>query len=466
MKKLTALLLILTTILTCIPFFPASTKADTFDPTTISTPYIILMDGNSGNILFEKNSKSKAYPASTTKIMTAILALERMDDLDGEFTIETVTGSGSKMGIVKGETLKFRDLLYGMMLVSGNDAAHAIAQYACDGTEASFVELMNKKASELGMEGTHFVKSNGLHDENHYSTAYDMALLTKYALTESPKSEIFRTIVSTKTYTVAPTNKNANGYTLENTNKLLYTKKDKASFEYEYAIGVKTGDTKEAGRCLIAAAEKDGRLLICGLFGDIEGQVDGDNRFRNAAALFEYGFSKMEKLSVSELLDNTTFTETIANASYSNNTATFHIDENAYITGMGDFISELKDNKSNITIRKNYDIITAPITQGQVIGTVSIIYNGNEVGTADVISDMAVEEAGTSSDPNNSPLVNEVAKEGKGWSFLTWVLFIMFLFVVIMIIRVITLSSKKNRRSTSLRGNYPRRPASRPRRRY
>ena len=238
LKKTVAFLLALVAAFSIWPI----ALAESFDPEDISTPHVILMDASSGAVLYEKNARERAFPASTTKIMTCILALENCPDLDVMVTVgENVENKGSTMGIVRREELSLRSLIYGMMLVSGNDAAKAIAEYI-SGSESAFAELMNQKAASLGMTGTHFVKSNGLHEDDHYSTAYDMAILTRYAM----QNEEFCKIVATPYYEVPPTNKDSDGYQLGNSNKLLYTKPDETEITARADLsGAYITDTKD-----------------------------------------------------------------------------------------------------------------------------------------------------------------------------------------------------------------------------
>ena len=228
---------------------PAAALAE-YDYSTVPTPKMIVTDGNDpSQVFYERAADERAYPASTTKIMTCILTLESGEDLDTQVTVgeevkKGFTEHSSLMGLEIGETVSLRDLLYGLMLVSGNDAAAAIAVHLAGSIEA-FADRMNSKAAELGMTSTHFVNPHGVHNDDHYTTARDMARLTAYAL----KNEQFRSIVSTGSYTVDASNLRATPLTLENTNKLIHTlATDTESCLYEYAIGVKTGDTTMAGK--------------------------------------------------------------------------------------------------------------------------------------------------------------------------------------------------------------------------
>ena len=215
----------------------------------MSAQSAVVIDADSGKILYEHNAHEKRGMASTTKIMTALVVLENCK-LDDTVTVSYNAASteGSSMYLKPKEKITVENLLYGLMLNSGNDAATALAEHT-RGNIKKFAELMNKKAKEIGMKNSLFSNPHGLDDENHYSTAYDMALLTMYAM----KNETFKTIVSTKSK-IAETDGDEKYKYLTNHNKLLSM--------YEWCKGVKTGFTKKCGRCLVSYAEKDSVKLI------------------------------------------------------------------------------------------------------------------------------------------------------------------------------------------------------------
>ena len=236
----------------------------------LSAEKAVLLDAASGRVLYEKNGGARSLIASTTKIMTALLVCER-GNLDEEVRVpkEAVGVEGSSLYLREGETLTVRDLLYGLMLHSGNDAAVALA-IVCGGSEADFVEQMNEKARSLGLADTHYANPNGLDDDGNYATALDLANLAAAAL----QNEDFRAVVSCKSAT-------AGGRVLHNHNKLLR--------QYDGAIGVKTGYTKAAGRILVSAAERDGRMLVAVTIRD-------SDDWRDHAALLDYGFSCFQRV--------------------------------------------------------------------------------------------------------------------------------------------------------------------------
>lgn len=232
-----------------------------------SASSVVLMDADSGRVLYEKNSHEQRLIASITKLMTALVALESGHSLSEEVTIhpEWVGVEGSSIYLRAGETVSLETLLYGMLLRSGNDAALAIAGYCADSVDR-FVAKMNQKAHELGMKNSSFANPNGLNAQGHYSSAYDMALLARACL----EHETLRQIVSTKSKTMGERS-------FTNHNKLLW--------RYEGCIGLKTGYTEKAGRTLVSAAQRDGMTLICVTLND-------PNDWADHAALFDSGFSR------------------------------------------------------------------------------------------------------------------------------------------------------------------------------
>lgn len=239
----------------------------------VSAQSAVLMEAESGRVLYAKDEDTQRLIASTTKLMTALVALESGHSLDEDVTIpaEAVGVEGSSLYLKAGETVKLKTLLYGMLLHSGNDAATAVALY-CGGSVEDFAEQMNQKAQELGMTNSHFTNPTGLDGEEHYSTAYDMALLARACLTKTELAEMTATRSTT-----------LEGRTLVNHNKLLW--------RYEGCVGMKTGYTQAAGRTLVSAAERDGMTLIAVT-------LNAPNDWSDHAALLDYGFAnyRMEEV--------------------------------------------------------------------------------------------------------------------------------------------------------------------------
>lgn len=242
----------------------------------LSAAAAVVLEMNTGKVMGAKNAHTRLPMASTTKVMTAILALENTS-LDETITVskEAFGVEGSSMYLELGEQLSMRDVLYGLMISSGNDAAVAIAMHI-DGSVEAFAERMNEKAKKLGLTNTHFVTPNGLHDENHYTTAYDLAVISAYAM----RNEEFCKLVSTRSYTTQTGNKTR---VLNNRNKTLR--------QYEGGNGVKTGYTSDAGKCLVFAALRDGMQLVGVVLRS--GDTYGD-----AFSLLDHGFSNYSMKTV------------------------------------------------------------------------------------------------------------------------------------------------------------------------
>lgn len=418
----------------------------------LSTKHIVLVEASSGTVLLEKDADARAYPASTTKIMTCILALE-LGDLDEEITVgpeisRGFTRESSLMGLKEGEKIQFRHLLYGMMLVSGNDAAAAVAVHL-GGTIDGFADIMNAKAKELGMNNTNFVNPHGVHKEEHYSTARDMATLAVYAM----KNSDFRHIINSRTHDVKATNRNKTGYHLENTNKLIYTKADKESFEYRYAIGIKTGDTAYAKRCLIAAAEKDGVTLISVQLND----EATDYRFTLAAELFDWGFQNFASLSVASLNLANTIEVPVKNYSFEDEISvkggmlTLNIDlEGKTISKSKAEIQDIQDNISSITpaIVSGVDL-SAPIEEGALVAKVAYKYNGETLFTADAYASASVAEMGGGI--METPGVPLIVDTGNGDETPLWPFILCVLAVILILSVVIIILRNKNRRTRRVR---------------
>ena len=243
---------------------------------SISAGAAILIDASDGTVLYEYNADEKMYPASTTKIMTALVVLDICEELnlglESEIIVpaEAVGTEGSSLYLKEGERLSLEELLYGLMLQSGNDAAEALA-WTMGGGRELFIERMNLRAGELGCENTGFVNPHGLHDENHYTTARDLAVISREAL-QNPE---FCRIVSAQKWT-GPAGGDRS-----------FSNKNKTVFQYEGGDGVKIGYTKASGRTLVASATRDGRQLIAVVLND-------GNWFQDAYGLLDYGFEVMK----------------------------------------------------------------------------------------------------------------------------------------------------------------------------
>lgn len=231
----------------------------------------ILLDLSSDSVLVEKNSSKRIYPASLTKIMTAILAIENTPDLNKKLRIpselfqDLYSQNASLAGFLPDEKVKYKDAIYGILLPSGAECCLAVAD-SIAGSESAFVDLMNQKASELGMKNTHFCNTTGLHDEDHYSTVEDISTLLKYAL----KNDVFRTIFTSSRYSTTPSNGHPDGFTFHST---MFKYLDSAEVTRGEILGGKTGYTGEAGLCLASLARVNGNEYIL-----VTAQADGTHQ--------------------------------------------------------------------------------------------------------------------------------------------------------------------------------------------
>lgn len=243
------------------PEYPtANDDTVSFDWNSIDSDFGVLIDLENRKILAQRNGSELIYPASLTKIMTLIVAVEHIDDLDDTFTMTydilapLIREDATRAGFVEGEHVKLEDMLYGAILPSGADATIGLAEYIC-GSEEAFVKLMNEKADELGLKNTHFTNTSGLHNGSHYSTPTDMALILEYAL----NNDTCRKILSEYKYTTSPTEEHPEGIELTST---MFSRMYGTEVDGVTIFCGKTGYTTEAGHCLASAAEKDGKKYI------------------------------------------------------------------------------------------------------------------------------------------------------------------------------------------------------------
>ena len=322
----------------------------------------ILVEISTGRILYEKNSTKKLYPASTTKILSAILIIENCN-LDDIVTVRASALNNIPTGYVTcnlqvGEELTVRDLLYALMIPSANDAAYVLAEHLAGSVE-NFSVMMNDKAREIGCKTTHFVNPNGIHDDSHYSTAYDLYLIANYAM----KNETFRDLVATTEYTLPATEKYPSAdRILETTNELL--NKNSKKYYYKNAIGIKTGYTTKAGNCLVAAASRDGLEFIAVVLNGGATENGLNSRYVDSKKLFEYAYDNftltkiIEKGSVVQSLE-------VEKGTKESKFLDLIIDETITVVN-----NKSIDMNSVIPEIKLREIIEAPISAGETIGTI------------------------------------------------------------------------------------------------
>ena len=335
-------------LLAAVLLYPSTAQA-------ISAQKAIVMDASTGRILYEKDADSRSLIASTTKIMTALIICEQCNVLDRmQIPKEAVGIEGSSIYLKEGEILTIQDLLYGMMLHSGNDAAVALAIY-CAGTVEGFAQLMNDKARLLGMTGSHFENPHGLDSPGNYSTARDLAILATYAM----KNPIFAQTVSTKTVTIGHRS-------LRNHNKLLW--------QIEGAEGVKTGYTKAAGRILVSSASRQGRRLIAVTIND-------GNDWADHKTLLENGFSQFDVkriISKGEPLGQI--------AIFGGN------QQQVQVLASEDFSYALAEGETAEIVLSGPGFAYAPVNAGENAGTAYICIGQNVVGKIPVLFENSVQQ--------------------------------------------------------------------------
>ena len=345
--------------------------ANTPEP-EISAEAAILIDSSTGKVFYGKNENQKMYPASTTKIMTAILTLENAN-LNDVVTvpydaIRTIPAGYSIAALQTDEQLTVNQLLQVMMVYSANDAANVLA-FHISGSLENFANLMNQKVSELGLTDTHFTNPSGMHDENHYTTAHDMAIIMQYCMEDNT----FRNLAGLKSCIIPATNKYQER-TFNTTNNLLINSQTNINNNsyYEYAIAGKTGFTSQAKNCLVSVANKDDLELICVVLAAGTNANGTSTKFSDSKSLFEYGYSNYSIKTFAE--QGSTATQvTIVNGT----------DETKNLDlVIKDDISTLINNddlNSNIEPKIELDSnLLAPISQGATVGKIVYTIDGNE----------------------------------------------------------------------------------------
>ncbi len=354
----------------------------------IASPSALLMDYSSGKILYEKNINEKRYPASLTKIMTAIIVLENCE-LSDIATVSYDAVMSLSSGYVTanlqiGEELTVEQLLYVLMVGSSNDAAIVLAEHV-SGSVEKFADLMNEKAKELGCTSTNFVNPNGAHDENHYSTAYDLALMARYAM----QNETFRTLVSTTSYTLPITNKyDREDRIFRTTNSLLHLDtSDRAdNYYYQYATGIKTGFTTPAGNCLIASANKNNLELITVVLGAGQTKDGLSQRYLDTLSLFDYGYSTY---TLKQIINKGGIIQTlnIKNATRKTKKVEAVVANDVYA------LMKQADKNSAVLPEINLnDNLKAPLKKGDVIGSVTYTVEGIQY-TEDLLANNDVKKS-------------------------------------------------------------------------
>ena len=338
-------------------------------PSAINSRSCIIYDRNSHMVLYSKNENKTVKMASTTKIMTSLIIIENCDLSETvEVSKKSASTGGSRLGLKTGDKITIKDLLYGLMLCSGNDAAIALAEYAGEDV-TGFVRLMNDKANQLGLKDTHYESPHGLDSDNHYTTAYELAVLTDYAL----KNKTFLQIVGTKNYTIT-----INGYSknISNTNELLGN--------LTGVYGVKTGFTNGANRCLVTACKRNNMDIICVVLGA------DTKRFRtqDSIKLIEYAFKNFTYINANDLAIDYFENWKNENLKYltinKSSSTSFKLEVKASKTPILSILkNETNDIKTSIAIKPNLE---APLYPDSVIGSLTLSISDRNLITLDIIN--------------------------------------------------------------------------------
>lgn len=375
-KKIICFLIIIFNILSINKFCNAA-------EINISAPVCVLMEYSTGKILFEKNLNKMMYPASTTKLMTAILVLEKCQLTDvatvSNSAVDSVPAGYSTAYLQKGEKLTIEQLLHVLLIPSANDAVNVLAEHV-GGSIANFANMMNSKAKEIGCENTNFKNPSGIHDENHYSTAYDLSLIAKHAM----QFQAIKDIVQKTVYNLPKTDKyNSDNRIFYNTN-LLLSHHSPDDYYYPYATGLKTGYTNPAKDCIIATAKKDDLELIAVILGAEDTNGSLVPKFLDCKKLFEYGFSNYSYKNIKKA---NSFVTKVSVLGATEDTKNLNI---------------LVKNDINVFLENNFDInnlepkleldtpLVAPIKGGSTIGKITYDIDGI-IYTSELIAETNVD---------------------------------------------------------------------------
>ena len=446
-KRFLPFLMALSIILPTFSAFAEEVTPET--ETNQTTPAVIaetaiLMDAASGEILFDKNADQKMFPASITKLMTILLALEH-GKLTDEITfshnaIYSIEPGSAHIAIQEGETLTLEQVLRAIILRSANEASNGVAEYV-DGSIEAFAKHMTARAKELGCKNTNFLNANGLHNENHYTTAHDMALIAKELL----KHEEYRSMMSETYYEIQPTNKQTEVRYLHGQHQML---NENSLYYYKDAIGGKTGFTSEALNTLVTYAERDGMELIAVVM-----KCNGAEHYTDTASLFDYGFTHYESVKILSAADHTATVkvmETYNEKAVERGTITVAPAEDVYHTlPKGTDISD-------ITVEKDLpESIEAPVKAGQTVGTLNISLHGEVLKTVDLVSQDTIDGLtdAEKEELDASSMTGILKKVGIGAAIV-----ILVLILLICITRTIGyLQYKKRRKNRRRRRNSSRR---------
>ena len=422
MKRISVI--VLSVILVCLSIWSASAVDYMCDADTVSNA-VYLENLNAGAVVYEKNADQRSYPASTTKIMTFIVTAENVSDLENtnvtvkQDVINGLDPESTVMGLAShiGEQVSVKDLLYGLMLPSGNDAALVLADYVGGGIPG-FAAKMNAKAAELGCANTHFANPHGLYDPDHYSTAHDMALIAKHAMTLPEFMEICNTVY----YTPAGFN------TLHNTNYMIDPDAEGGVYYYQYTKGIKTGYLDEAGKCLVTSADKNGDQYLCVCLGaNFSYEENVNYAMKDTAKLYGWAY---ENLGVQTIYGTEDSLASVDVKYVRNGRIVSAVPEKAVTAFLP---NQYDKNKLKVEINCA-EQVEAPVTKGDVLGTVSVQYEDLDLGMINLLAAEDIER-------DISPLEVFVTEH------LTLIVILAAALVLIIVLIIILVSARKRRRA-------------------
>ena len=429
MKRISVI--VLSVMMFCISVFSASAVDYKCDAETVSKS-VYLENLSAKAIVYEKDADLRSYPASTTKIMTYIITAENVADLDQttvtikQEVIDGLDPESTVMGLSShvGEQVSVRDLLYGLMLPSGNDAALVLADHVGGGIPG-FVAKMNAKAAELGCVNTHFANPHGLYDPDHYSTARDMALIAKYAMTLPGFMDVCNTVYYT------PNGFNA----LHNTNYMLDEGAEGGAYYYPYTRGIKTGYLDEAGKCLVTSSDKDGDQYLCVCLGAAFSYEENVNyAMKDTAKLYDWAY---ENLGVQTLYSPSDSLASV-DVKYVRNGRTLSAVPEKAVTA---FLPKQYDKSLLSTEVNCAEQVDAPVNRGDVLGTVKVRYDDLDLGEINLVAAEDIER-------DISPLEAFVTEN----FVLVVILSAALLIIIILLIVLIRARSVRKRRKKRPRG--------------
>ncbi|MCR5653646.1 MAG: D-alanyl-D-alanine carboxypeptidase [Ruminococcus sp.] len=447
-KKLSIILSLLLALFTIISSTVLSASAVSYtNDVKLKSKTALVINLDTGQTVYSVKADVKRYPASTTKIMTYIVVAEHVEDLENtkvkikQKVLDILLGTGSSVAGLQdhvNEKMSVLDLLYCMMVPSGNDAAMVLADYVGGGDISKFVKMMNDKAKELGCKNTHFVNPDGLHDKNHYTTANDLAKMAQYALT-LPE---FSTITNTDTYYLK-----GDEYPLVTTNYLIDENRG-GDYYYQYAQGIKTGTTDEAGHCLVTKGEADGYSYLGVFMMNPIKDPDEYGTMIDAADLFRWALTELELNQVAS--SETPMCEVKVNLAWGKDSVQLVPEKNINAIVPSDY----KD--SDIVVETDVpESVDAAINKGDVLGKATVYYNGpdakgkQKIAVINLVSSETIERSGIL---NVLSVIQNII--GSNWFVLIIVIVIILLVVYIIISSIIKKRNRKRKRNVKHYRNF------------